>query len=732
MFPWHYRSPQVHPRKPVEKRLLLAAILTVAVALPVPPTPSLAQDAPRSPSDWVQHVAPGVRLVGRPNLSAQHFNLHLYTFSPDGRYVVGVRGRRLVEIEWDTQQVVRQMDLPTRASTSGIHRIFYTEDRRHLVVTVHWQGRPYAADDGTDLDDEDVMQSYKEYPPHKFRGTRLLIFDQQWALQHDLELVTQVDENHMQFMGRRSPNFFGKFDLLPDQRTLLAINGSLAKVIDLESGRVVAEQAKVSDGHLCSPHEYAFDYPLKIWDIQQNVIRSAESLQLPEEIALCAVAPNFRSLVYFDPATRETVWRDQQTGRRRVLAEEHPTGDGQFTTDGRLYLLTKSVPEKRELGHMVIQVHDTVKDEVRMDLTSETSLSLGFRPGHDSLLVHSRNDGGLTEVALDQDFLPAAIQATMRLPSAGGLAYFDRDRQLFLMEGHCQLSTDAAATLKAGMSHRRHFSPTKPLQLTLGYARQEHEVGLDSPQGDNPRKLYKIAPLQMLHTLRATLGLPIQWQEPLTSVLLEFDPTGEIVRDMYVENQKIVRLRLTQTGTGRRFSETRLLSGLSDLRQLSGAISPDGRRAALTKQQELEVLDAKTGKPMQTWELPQNIRQIKLDQRGEFVAVALGHYFWNASIKQVRIFRVSDGQEVLVLDRPGIVEFGFQPGTDRLYVLTSGDENELRFFDRDTWQETWRHSTLHAPAYGMAMSTTGHEIAIGLRDSRVEFWKLSEVKSNSR
>jgi hypothetical protein len=64
-----------------------------------------------------------------------------------------------------------------------------------------------------------------------------------------------------------------------------------------------------------------------------------------------------------------------------------------------------------------------------------------------------------------------------------------------------------------------------------------------------------------------------------------------------------------------------------------------------------------------------------------------------------------------------------------LYVLTSGQENALRFFDRDTWQETWRHATSHAPAYGMAMSSTGHEIAIGLRDSRVEFWKLSEIQT---
>ena len=668
--------------------------------------------------------------MGRPSLSALHFNRHLYTFSPDGRYVVGVRGRRLVEIEWDTQKVVRQMDLPTRAATSGIFRIFYTEDRRHLVITINWSGRPYAADDGSDLDDEDVTQSYKDYPPHKFTGTRLLIFDQQWALQHDLELVTQVDENHMQIMGRRSPNSFETFHLLPDQRTVLALSGSLAKVIDLESGQVVAEQTKVSDsyGRLVSPHEYAFGYPLKIWDIQQNVIRSPESLQLPDKAALRAVAPNFRSLVHYDPATRETVWRDQSTGRQRVLLVEQTTGDGQFSTDGRLYLFGKWVPEKRELGHMVIQVYDTVADEIRLEVTSETALSLAFRPGHETVLVHSRYDGALTEVALDQDFLPSAVQATLRLPNQGGMTYFDQDRQLFLTEGHCHLTTDADATLTAGISHRGHFSPTKPLQLTFPYDTNKHEVGVDSPQGDNPRKLYEIAPLQMLQTLRSAIGLPNQWQEPLRAVVLEFDPSGEIVRDLYVENQEIVRLRLTQVGTSRRISETRLLSDLSALRPLGGAISPDGRRAALAHKQQLEVLDAKTGKSLQTMEVPLNIRRVKLDRRGEFIAVALGHSFWNARIQQLRVFRVSDGEEVWSQPERGIVEFGFQPGTDRLYVLTSGQENELRFFDRDTWQETWRHATSHGLAYGLAMSSSGHEIAIGLRDSRVEFWKLSEVQ----
>jgi hypothetical protein len=600
------------------------------------------------------------------------------------------------------------------------------------LVALHWSGRPYAADDGTDLDDEDVGKFYREYPPFKFLGTRLLIYDQQWALQHDLELVTQVDENHRQIIGQGSPNSFDYFALSPDQRTVLALSSSLAKAIDLETGRVVAEQEKVSYGRWISPHDYAFGYPLKIWDIQQNVIRSAQSLQLPEKAHLRAVAPNFRSLVYFDPATRETVWRDQQTGRKRVLAKEHPTGDGQFSTDGRLFLLLKPIPEKREQGHVVVQVYDTVDDEIRLDLTSETWLRLTFRPGRDSVLVHSRYDGALTEVALDQDFLPSAVQATLRLPNTGGLTYFDQDRQLFLTEGHCQLTTDAAATLKAGVSNRGSFSPTKPLQLTFPYDREKHEVGLDSPQGDHPRKLYEIAPLQLLQTLRATIGLPNQWQVPLQSVVLEFDPTGEIVRDLYVENQEMVRLRLTQVGTGRRISETRLHSGLSPLSQMGGAISPDGRRAALAHKQQLEVLDAKTGKSLQAWELPLNIRRIRLDRRGDYVAVALGHNFSNASIQQLRVFRVSDGQEVWAQQERGIVEFGFQPGTDRLYVLTSGKENELRFFDRDTWQETWRHATSHAPAYGMAMSSTGHEIAIGLRDSRVEFWKLSDIKSGSK
>jgi hypothetical protein len=720
----------MRPRNHLGKRPVVVVMLTVTaiIAATMQPLASRAQDTPSSPPGWVEQVAPGVRLVGSPNLGAQHFNPYCYAFSPDGRYVVGCRGRRLVEIEWDTQKVVRQMDLPTRANNSLIYRFFYTEDRRHLVVPITWSGRPYAADDGTDLDDENVMQFYQEYPPHKFKGTRLLIFDQQWELQHDLELVTQVDENHMRIMGQGSPNSFESFALLPDQRTVLAFSGSLAKVIDMERGQVVAEQPKVSDGRLVSPHEYAFGYPLKIWDIQQNVIRSAESLQLPEKVALRAVAPNFRSLVYFDPATRETVWRDQQTGRQRVLAKEHPTGDGQFSVDGRLYLLIRSVPEKRELGHMVIQVYDTVADEIRLDVTSETALRLAFRPGHDSVLAHSRYDGALTEVALDQDFLPAAVQATLRLPNTGSMTYFDRDRQLFLTEGHCHLTTDAAATLKAGMSYRGHFSPTKPLQLTFPYDREKHEVGLDSPQGDNPRKLYEIAPVQMLQTLRSAIGLPNQRQEPLQAVVLEFDPSGEIVRDLYVENQETVRLRLTQVGTGERISEKRLLSGLSPLSQLVGAISPDGRRAALAHKQQLEVLDAKTGQGLQTMELPQNIRRIKLDRRGEFVAVALGHFYWNASTQQLRVFRVSDGEEVWAQQERGIVEFGFQPGTDRLYVLTSGQENVLRFFDPDTWQETWRHATVHGPVYGMAMSSNGHEIAIGLRDSRVEFWKLSELK----
>jgi WD40 repeat protein len=116
------------------------------------------------------------------------------------------------------------------------------------------------------------------------------------------------------------------------------------------------------------------------------------------------------------------------------------------------------------------------------------------------------------------------------------------------------------------------------------------------------------------------------------------------------------------------------------------------------------------------------------------VAVAYGKRYWKSGdevfLNRIQVYRVTTGEEVLSESNRGIQGFGFQPGTDRLYVLTSGEENQLRFFDRDTWQETWRHSTSHAPAYGMAMSRTGQEIAIGLRDSRVEFWKLSDIQAD--
>lgn len=83
--------------------------------------------------------------------------------------------------------------------------------------------------------------------------------------------------------------------------------------------------------------------------------------------------------------------------------------------------------------------------------------------------------------------------------------------------------------------------------------------------------------------------------------------------------------------------------------------------------------------------LGQRILSLQLDRRGEFVATYLANH---RTVTQVMVHRVLDGKEVFSYSGKDTIAIGFHPGTDRFYLLTSGDENQLRFFDRDTWQES--------------------------------------------
>jgi WD40 repeat protein len=275
------------------------------------------------------------------------------------------------------------------------------------------------------------------------------------------------------------------------------------------------------------------------------------------------------------------------------------------------------------------------------------------------------------------------------------------------------------------------YSPTKPQRIRVG-SESMHDVESGDRSEETFRVLYKIHPTAALFAIKSLFGVEADSRPNIQAVHLGFDPVGKVIRDLYVENNEILRVRLSDSGSGKQISETRLYPDFDKSDRLKGTVSPDGKHVAIVNQQKLTILESKFGEVLREWDVVPHVEAIIFDHSGEYVAIAAGkrsrHWAYEIHFDKLQVYRVATGEAVWSESRKGIQGFGFQPQTNQLYVLTSGDENQLRFFDRDTWQETWRHATSHAPAYGMAMSSTGQEIAIGLRDSRLEFWKLSDVK----
>jgi len=689
----------------------------------------------RQPSDddWVNRVAPGIRLIGRPNTSAIHLDRNTFTMTSDGRILIGCRGRRLVFIDWETQQWVREIELPIRAGSGHVQRLLFTKDDRNLLVVVSWSGRPYEADDGTDLDEEDFIQYFQEYPPNKFRGTRLLVYDERWNLQHDLELQTDVNQNSP-YIRPGSQASFDNFFLLPDDRTLLALGHPVAKVIDILRAEVIAQQPGISSGWLVSDDELVFGHPLKTWNITENTVQPGDPLDLPETAQLRVVDPTIQRLVYFDRATKETVLRDMSTGSQQVISREPHASTGIFSSDGQLYVFPEFiVPNKSSR----INAYDIIRQEfiVKADLDGFLGQYI-FRPEHYSLLVRGWNESSIVEVPIDQNSAESIQQAVNRLPNSGRIVYTDGDRALFLAQGPCWLDPQDGSILGrsflgASFSGHESYSPTEPRQLRVINETPEYEIAISDLAGEKYRTLYKIAPSRALGTFKSVLGVRNQQPIGIHEAYLGFDPQGQVVRNLYIENGERLRLRITDVTSGRKVSEQRLNPEMETLQPARGTVSPDGRRVAIAAERTVEILDAETGESIRQLTVPQVVQQVVLDRKGEYVAVALGVRAW-LSTNQICVYRVSDGERVFSQRGKELLGFGFQPGRDRFYLLTSGSENELRFYDRDTWALEWQHATAHSPAYGMAMSSDGNEVAIGLRDSRVEIWRLSDLQLSAQ
>jgi hypothetical protein len=624
------RFHRVLPRSHSSMKQISALTFSLAIIAIVSisgPRFSLGQEKTPAPDDWVKQVAPGIRLVGHANYSG--FNLPEGSFwnrtwSPDGKHLIGASGRHLLVIDWDRREIARKIALPMNPGSSTVDSLLGSPDGSVHVVQVRWYGKPFPPDSSEELEIDDQLES--DDIDWQSSGNRLLVYDQDWKLAFDWALYDRLAD----IAGiDLSPGI-----ILPDNKTLLLfgfrtrttssgvppLNDPLVIAFDLKDGSERMRLAGVSQGYLISDHEMIFGTPLQIWDIRKNQILSSESIGLTKSNQVRAFDSNGSNFVLYDSEQKEAVlWNRTARKQKKLSSVSTPHFGAMFTSDGRRCVINNVDFSDETMPHSDITVYDTDRQVfVAQAKLSNPLFRTSVRPKHHSLIVGNVNDSTLIEVPINRHLPTALERALNRLPIRGKLSYADDNKLLVLHHNNSVLTTDQEAKIIQRHSYdfdKNIYSPTTSQRIRIG-TESWHAVESGKWTDEKIKVLYKIDPSAALSSLKAILGVGGGSRPSIHAIHLGFDPTGEIIRDLYIENSTTMRLRLSHASSGRKISETQMHPELDNSVFTRGTVSPDGQRLALINQQKLIVLDSKSGEVLREWDVAPGIEQFALDRGG--------------------------------------------------------------------------------------------------------------------
>ncbi|MDP1560185.1 MAG: hypothetical protein Q8M16_02200 [Pirellulaceae bacterium] len=683
--------------------------------------------------NWVEQVEPGVQLIGRPKSVANYLDSDCFTMTPDGKVLVGARGRELCVIDWDAQELIRVVKMPFQHGSGSISKFQFSTNGTYLMVWLNWYGRPYDPADEIDLDEfKDYWFNLDpKFPYETFRGDRLLIYNSDYRLLHDLELT--YDPERVQDPASPVPHWVTDIYVFEDDARAVVIGSPKARVINLESGKFINGQELTRNA---IPVGYrVFDVVRRDgrstgfwWDPTSNVLSEHTELLPAAKPMLIRPAQTGQCMAMLDGSTStltisrpnaQTLISIPKMGLLNNVA-------GTYSPDGRYYIFPAG---------MTITLVDLLKKEIRFQFAMPYKYAFGrlfFRPQHDTLLVQCGPQ--IAEIAIDEDFETNMLALANLVPRNGPLHFANQDQQL-LVANDCVVNLQNGTTLRHSENNfTMAVSPTANLlvrethaYLSGGLWRQLEIGPLDRP---DMRLLYSNVPALNPAIVRLALGISDAQDElddhqksiGTETSHLSFSPDGETLRHVYVDSGRSIRLRLTHLKT-RALIEDQALESAIIVAQ--STVSPDGRRVAIFRERKLEVIDATDGRSLHRLSMPKSIHDVCLDRRGDFAAVmTAGEGSWT-----VCVIDLASGDTIFREDGIQFLGYGFRPGSDQFYLATrEKTKKRLRLFDRDTWEATWEHATNYGPAYRMAMSQDGTQAAFGLTTCHIELWKLSDVQ----
>ena len=685
--------------------------------------------------NWIEQVEPGVQLIGRPKSVRNYLDSNTFTMTPDGKMLVGARGRELCVIDWDAQKLIRSVKMPFQLGSASASRFLFSGNGRYLMVMVDWNGRPYDPAEQRDLDEFQDYRLEREFPNEKFRGNRLLIYNSDYELLHDLELTYNPDR----IQDPKAPvqHWVSDIFVYGDDSRAVVLGYPLTRVINLETGKVVHEQQlgarAISVGDQVLSIETQDGIPTGFWwDPASNVVSEEKELKFTKSSML------FRSLeadkcfsIYNQDEGGLTIRSlDRRVEIQVPLRPWMNINTGTYSRDGRYFIFCAS-----NYTEKTVYLIDLVQQKIlfQIEITPEHWFHLSFfRPLHNTLLVQVGPQ--ISELKVDEDF-ETNLRAVARLLPKGGQLQFANNDTLLAVGRDDVVDLRDATSQRPGPRQCETFAVSPFSNLLVqetgvylnGVTWTQIEVGpIDN---SDSKRLYSNVPASVPAILQRVLGISNaeddaekgKWLGVYTTHL-SFSSDGETLRQVYTDCVRSLRLRLTHFKS-RRLIEDRALD--SKIILARAIMSADGRWVAVFRNHDLEILDAADGQLIRQLSFPESIDEVRFDRRGELIAIMMP----GDDQSVVQVINMATGKTIFREDYVQPVGFGFRPGSNQFYVANREKSgNRLRLFDRETWDVAWEHTTNYGSAYSMAMSNDGTQAAFGLSSCHIELWKLSEIQ----
>ncbi len=685
--------------------------------------------------NWFEQVEPGVQLIGRPKSVRNYLDSNTFTMTPDGKMLVGARGRELCLIDWDAQNLTRSVKMPFQLGSASASKFLFSDSGRYLMVLVDWNGRPYDPAEQQDLDEFQDFRLEREFPNEKFRGNRLLIYNSDYELLHDLELT--YDPDRIQDPKAPVQHWVSDVFVYGDDSRAVVIGYPMTRIINLETGKVVHEQqfgAKaIPVGDRVLSIEIQDGIPTAFWWAPaSNVVSEEKEVKFTKSSMLCRSiqADKFFSIYNEDEGGLTIRSRDRQVEIHVPLRPWMNINSGTYSRDGRYFIFCASSFSENTV-YLIDLVQQKVQSQVRISREHWFHRCF-FRPQHNTLLVQVGPQ--IAELTVDADFETNLQAVASLLPKNGQLQFANNDKLLAVGRDDVVDLRDATSR-RLGPRQCEQFAVSPFSNLLVqetgvhleGVLWTQIEVGpIDN---SDSKRLYTNVPASVPAILRRVLGLSNAEEDAekgkwigVYTTHLSFSSDGDILRQVYTDSVRSLRLRLTHIKS-RRLMEDRALD--SKILLAHAIMSADGRRVAVFRNHDLEILDAADGQMIRQLSFPEYIADVRFDRHGELIAfVGRG-----GADSVAQVIDLATGKTLLREACVQPVWFGFRPGSNQFYVANREKSgNRLRLFDRETWDVAWEHSTNYGSAYSMAMSNDGTQAAFGLSSCHIELWKLSEIQ----